>query len=104
MAYEKTDNRDNKDFKKKRLPSFPSLSVLVGKKAPSNKGGRTCPFSYPGAPKADYKNPDHLRRYVSERGKLTPSRITGVSFKKQRLLAKEVKRARFLALLPYVDK
>lgn len=63
---------------------------------------KSCPFSVPGAPKIDYKDVKLLQRFVSERGKIVPSRITAVSNKKQRELARAVKRARFLALLPYV--
>jgi small subunit ribosomal protein S18 len=65
---------------------------------------KVCPFSGAGAPKIDYKDVKLLQRYVSERGKIVPSRITAVSAKKQRELAKAIKRARFLALLPYVVK
>jgi len=54
------------------------------------------------APKIDYKDVRLLQRYVSERGKIVPSRITAVSAKKQRELARAIKRARFLGLLPYV--
>jgi|SRR5690606_21542389 len=64
---------------------------------------KTCPFSVDGAPKIDYKDLEMLKRYVSERGKLMPSRITGVSAKYQRQLTSAVKRARQLALLPYTD-
>ena len=63
-----------------------------------------CPFSGDNAPKIDYKDVKLLQRYVSERGKIVPSRITAVSQKKQRELAKAIKRARYLALLPYVVK
>jgi small subunit ribosomal protein S18 len=62
---------------------------------------KTCPFSGEGAPKIDYKDVKLLQRYISERGKIVPSRITAVSSKKQRELARAIKRARFLALLPY---
>lgn len=65
---------------------------------------KTCPFSSKGAPKIDYKDLKLLGRYVSERGKIVPSRITAVSAKKQRELARAIKRARFLGLLPYVLK
>ncbi|HEV7228220.1 30S ribosomal protein S18 [Brevundimonas sp.] len=65
---------------------------------------KVCPFSGAGAPKIDYKDVKLLQRYISERGKIVPSRITAVSQKKQRELAKAIKRARFLALLPYVVK
>ncbi len=62
---------------------------------------KTCPFSGPNAPKIDYKDTKLLQRYISERGKIVPARITAVSAKKQRELAKAIKRARYLALLPY---
>ena len=65
---------------------------------------KSCPFSGPNAPKIDYKDVKLLQRYVSERGKIVPARITAVSNKKQRELARAIKRARFLALLPYVVK
>ena len=65
---------------------------------------KTCPFTGEHAPEIDWKNPKMLSRYVSERGKMTPSRITAVSQKKQRELAKAIKRARFMALMPYVNK
>jgi small subunit ribosomal protein S18 len=65
---------------------------------------KNCPFTGKYAPKIDYKDVNLLRRYVSERGKIMPSRITAVSAKKQRALAQAIKRARFLALLPYADK
>ena len=54
--------------------------------------------------KIDYKDTRLLQRYISERGKIVPSRITAVSQKKQRELARAIKRARYLALLPYVVK
>lgn len=63
---------------------------------------KTCPFSGANAPAIDYKDVKLLQRFVSERGKIVPSRITAVSAKKQRKLAQAVKRARFLALIPYV--
>jgi small subunit ribosomal protein S18 len=65
---------------------------------------KVCPFSGANAPKIDYKDVKLLQRYISERGKIVPSRITAVSAKKQRELAQAIKRARFLALLPYVVK
>ena len=65
---------------------------------------KSCPFSGANAPRIDYKDVKLLQRYVSERGKIVPSRITAVSSKKQRELAAAIKRARFLALLPYAVK
>ncbi len=63
---------------------------------------KTCPFSGANAPRIDYKDVKLLQRFISERGKIVPSRITAVSTKKQRELAKAVKRARLLGLLPFV--
>jgi len=62
---------------------------------------KSCPFSGANAPRIDYKDVKLLQRYISERGKIVPSRITAVSSKKQRELATAIKRSRFLALLPY---
>jgi small subunit ribosomal protein S18 len=73
-----------------------------GARRPFFRRRKVCPFSGSAAPKIDYKDVKLLQRYVSERGKIVPSRITAVSAKKQRELAKAIKRARFLALLPYV--
>jgi len=63
---------------------------------------KSCPFSGPNAPKIDYKDVKTLQRFISERGKIVPSRITAVSAPKQRRLAQAIKRARYLALLPYL--
>jgi small subunit ribosomal protein S18 len=63
---------------------------------------KSCPFSGPNAPKIDYKDTRLLQRFISERGKIVPSRITAVSTKKQRELSRAIKRARYLGLLPYM--
>ena len=73
-----------------------------GGRRPFFRRRKTCPFTGANAPKIDYKDVRLLQRYVSERGKIVPSRITAVSAKKQRELAQAIKRARFLGLLPYV--
>jgi len=65
---------------------------------------KSCPFSGKEAPKIDYKDVRLLQRFISERGKIVPSRITAVSARKQRELARAIKRARILALLPFVVK
>ncbi len=62
-----------------------------------------CRFKVDGSKKIDYKDLDLLNGYISETGKIVPSRITGVSAKYQRQLATGIKRARFLALLPFCD-
>ena len=87
----------------------------AGSEAPRGGGGgggrrpffrrrKSCPFSGANSPKIDYKDTKLLQRFVSERGKIVPSRITAVSTKKQRELAKAIKRARHLGLLPYIVK
>jgi len=63
---------------------------------------KSCPFSGPDAQTIDYKDARLLQKYMSERGKIVPSRITAVSAEKQRELARAIKRARFLGLLPYL--
>jgi small subunit ribosomal protein S18 len=73
-----------------------------GGRRPFFRRRKTCPFSGANAPRIDYKDVRLLQRFMSERGKMMPSRITAVSAKKQRELAQAIKRARFLALLPYL--
>ena len=73
-----------------------------GQRRPFFRRKKTCPFSGANAPKIDYKDVKLLQRFISERGKIVPSRITAVSNKKQRILANAIKRARYMALLPYV--
>ena len=75
-----------------------------GGRRPFFRRRKTCPFSGANAPKIDYKDVKLLSRYVSERGKIVPSRSTAVSAKTQRELAQAIKRARFLGFLPYVIK
>ena len=65
---------------------------------------KSCPLVGDNVPKIDYKDTELLQRYVSERGKIVPSRIAAVSAKKQRELARAIRRARFLALVPYAVK
>ena len=74
------------------------------KNSPFEDRKRFCPFSQKNSPKIDYKDVRLLSRYVSEKGKIIPSRITGVSRKKQKELAKAIKRARFLSLMSYTNK
>ena len=75
---------------------------MSAQRRPFTRRRKSCPFSGANAPKIDYKDVRLLQRFISERGKIVPSRITAVSAKKQRELAQAIKRARFLALLPYV--
>ena len=69
---------------------------------PFTRRKKSCPFSGPNAPVIDYKDTKLLSRFLSERGKIVPSRITAVSAKKQRELSRAIKRARTMSLLPYV--
>lgn len=65
---------------------------------------RVCKFSENDGVEIDYKNLDMLREYITETGKIVPSRVTGTHVKYQRKLAVAIKRARFLSLLPYTDQ
>ena len=78
------------------------VSKGVGSRRPFFRRRKSCPFSGPKGIKIDYKDVRTLQRFISERGKMVPSRITAVSTKKQRELSRAIKRARFLALLPYI--
>jgi small subunit ribosomal protein S18 len=77
-------------------------SPSAAPRRPFHRRRKTCPFSGDNAPKIDYKDSRLLGRYMSERGKIVPSRITAVSASKQRELARAIKRSRFLGLLPYL--
>ena len=86
-----------KNLKKKNSQNnFSKLSVFQNQKY---KFKKKCPLSGKGAPVIDYKNIKLLKKYVSENGKILPSRVTNVSQKKQRELSLSIKRARNLALL-----
>ena len=74
------------------------------KNSPFEDKKRFCPFSQKNSPIIDYKDIKLLSRYISEKGKIIPSRITNVSSKKQKELSTAIKRARFLSLLSYTQK
>ncbi len=82
--------------KKSRQSNFAKLSIFQPQKY---KFKKKCPLSGKGAPVIDYKNIRLLRKYITENGKIMPSRITSVSQKKQRELSLSIKRARNLALI-----
>ena len=82
--------------KLKRGSSFSKLSLF---QKPGIRFNRECPLSGKDAPVVDYKNIKVLKKYISETGRILPSRITAVSQNKQKKLAREVKRARILALI-----
>ena len=81
---------------KKKTSKYSKLSLF---QKPGQRFFRHCPLSVKGAPLIDYKNIKLLKRYMSESGRILPSRITFVSQKKQKELSRAIKRARFLALL-----
>ena len=87
----------NRRFKKKQKNSSYSKLSLFQK--PDMKLSKPCPLSGKNAPKVDYKNIKLLKKYISESGRILPSRVTSVSLNKQRELSKSIKRARLLALL-----
>ena len=89
-------NKKKLNNKKNKQSNFSKLSIFQPNKYRFKKN---CPLSVKGAPKIDYKNIKLLRRYVSENGKILPSRVTNISQKKQRELSLSIKRARNLALL-----
>ena len=89
--------KKNRKFNKKRKNSSHSRLILFQK--PDMKLPRECPLSGKNAPKVDYKNIKLLKRYVSESGRILPSRVTSVSQKKQKELSRAIKRARTLALV-----
>ena len=82
--------------KKKSQSNFAKLSIFQPNKY---KYKRSCPLSFKGAPIIDYKNIKLLKKYISENGKILPSRITSISQSKQRKLSLSIKRARNLALI-----
>ena len=82
--------------KKGRQSNFAKLSIFQPSKY---KFTKNCPLSGKGAPIVDYKNIKLLKKYISESGRVLPSRVTSVSLNKQRQVAKSIKRARLLALI-----
>tara|TARA_Y100000741_G_scaffold335290_1_gene293110 strand:- start:312 stop:587 length:276 start_codon:yes stop_codon:yes gene_type:complete len=74
------------------------------KNSPFEDRKKFCPFSQKNSPFIDYKDIKLLSRYISEKGKIAPSRITNVSRKKQLELSKAIKRARFIAIMSYTNK
>ena len=88
--------RKNKKFQKKNSNSLNKLSLF---KKNEGKFSKKCPLSLKNAPVIDYKNLSLLKNYLSDNGKILSSKITSVSFNKQRKLTKEIKKARVLGLI-----
>lgn len=72
--------------------------------SPFVKKKRACPFVLAKMEQIDYKDLETLKQFITERGKIVPRRITGVSYFFQKLLKKAIKRARYMALLPFVSE
>ena len=94
--FKKRKNKKGGKFAKSKSSSQSNLNLL---QKPGVKFFKQCPFSGKDAPTIDYKNIKVIRKYLSETGRILPSRITSVSQKKQRELSNAIKRARILALL-----
>jgi len=88
----------------KKNKKYKSRSRDENKNSPFEDRKKFCPFSQKNSPIIDYKDIKLLNRYISEKGKITPSRITNVSRSKQLELSKAIKRARFLGLMSYTNK
>ena len=88
--------RQKKHNTKRKTSSYSKLNLF---QKPGIKFFRPCPLSGKNAPIVDYKNIKVLKKYISESGRILPSRITSVSLKKQKELSRSIKRARLLALL-----
>ena len=88
--------KNNKKFQKKGSNSLNKLSLFQRN---DGKFSRKCPLSVKDAPIVDYKNTSLLKKYVSDNGKIVSSKITSVSFWKQKKLTKEIKRAKILGLI-----
>ena len=88
--------RKKKNNSKRKTSSYSKLNLF---QKPGIKFFRPCPLSGKNAPLVDYKNIKVLKKYISESGRILPSRVTSVSLNKQRELSKSIKRARLLALL-----
>ena len=90
MMRSKNFNKNKKNYKNSKLCLFQKTDM---------KFAKACPLSVKNAPIIDYKNIKLLKKYISESGKILPSRVTSVSLKKQKELATSIKRARLLALI-----
>ena len=88
--------KKKKNIRGKKNSSFSKLSLF---QKPGMRFFRPCPLSGKNAPAIDYKNIKVLKKYMSDTGRILPSRITSVSQNKQKKLSREIKRARLLALI-----
>ena len=99
MNFSKNKNnheKKNKKFQKKGQNSLNKLSLFQKN---DSKFSRKCPLSIKNAPVIDYKNVSLLKKYISDNGKIISSKITSVSFSKQKKLTREIKKAKILGLV-----
>ena len=80
------------------------MGGTLSSEAPFSKKKKSCPFTAAKMKTIDYKDLETLRQFITERGKILPRRITGVSYFYQKILKKAIKQARYMALLPFVAK
>ena len=112
MSEETTEISSDANANPSASADAPETKLAPGEKTESAKSAsiprkswrKQCYFSQPGAPIIDYKDTKLLQRFLTERGKIVPNRLSTVSIQKQRDLANAVKRARAIALLPYVKR
>ena len=88
----------------KRTKNNRSKNREDSKNSPFEDRKKFCPFSNKNSPKIDYKDVKLISKYISEKGKIIPSRITNISRGKQKELSLAIKRARFLSLMSYTNK
>ena len=94
-----TDDKENDNVQEKKFKSYskPKRNPMMFRK-------KVCKLCAADAVMPDYKNPENLKKYITERGKIIPRKITGVCAKHQRIVAREIKKARILAYLPFDRK
>ena len=88
--------RKNKKFQKRNSSSLSKLSLF---RKGDGKFSKKCPLSVKNAPTIDYKNISLLKKYISDNGRLVSSKVTSVSYNKQKKLTREIKRAKILGLI-----
>jgi small subunit ribosomal protein S18 len=95
-----------KEYKNTQASSYSNYNQgpMGGDSSPFSKKKKACPFTVAKVKTIDYKDLETLKQFVTERGKIVPRRITGVSCYYQKVLRKAIKQARFMALLPFVGE
>lgn len=94
--------RERKSYEQRQAPSQQQQQQGGDSSSPFSRKKKACPFVASKVETIDYKDTETLKQFITERGKIMPRRITGVSYYYQKVLKKAVKRARHMALLPFV--